>query len=153
MKIYAKSKRGNVDKNKLPLTAKVKELGDYLFKNLGDAKVPSRQPINGYEIYTNVYYMIKPDVRKAMKEYPKELKGIEDEVYTVKLLMSIATYRQYIRILIIKMPTEDDPRKPTIGWLRLEPEELLSLSYCQKRIVDYSIKAVEKYYSKYEVLL
>ena len=174
MKIYAKNNSGNHNK---PLTALVKDFGEYLKKHLEGAKVPARQPINGYIIYDTILYTIKTDVRKEIEEHiqklkdlyapyemPKEvrrdieesekrLQEIRNNVYEMKLYLGIATYRQYVRILVEQLEAPD--KKPTLGFIRLEPEELISPAYCKNKVVRCVKECVEKYYDKqgYEVLI
>ena len=93
--------------------------------------------------------MIKPEVRQAMKQYPTELKGIEDEVYEMNIYLNITTYGQYIRVNVIKL----DEYEQTLGYMRLEPKELISLPYCKDKIVKYVKKVIEKHYENYEVLI
>lgn len=150
MKIFAKQKFNNNDEyyNRLPLPSQVKRLGKFLKEHLtGVYKV--KEPPNEYIVYTTIMYMIKPEVRKAMKQYPTELKGIEDEVYEMNIYLNITTYGQYIRVNVIKL----DEYEQTLGFLRLEPKELISLPYCKDKIVRYVKKVIEKHYENYEVLI
>ena len=150
MKIFAKQKFNNNDEyyNRLPLPSQVKRLGKYLKEHLaGVYKV--KEPPNEYIVYTTIMYMIKPEVRKAMKQYPTELKGIEDEVYDMNIYLNITTYGQYIRVNVIML----DEYEKTLGYLRLEPKELISLPYCKDKIVKYVKKVIEKHYENYEVLI
>ena len=147
MKIYAK-KQNDEYYNRLPLPTQVKRLGKYLKDHLeGVYKV--KEPPNEYIVYTTIMYMIKPEVRKAMKQYPTELKGIEDEVYEMNIYLNITTYSQYIRVNVIKL----DEYEQTLGYMRLEPKELISLPYCKDKIVRYVKKVIEKHYENYEVLI
>ena len=147
MKIYAK-KQNDEYYNRLPLPTQVKRLGKYLKDHLeGVYKV--KEPPNEYIVYTTIMYMIKPEVRQAMKQYPTELKGIEDEVYEMNIYLNITTYGQYIRVNVIKL----DEYEQTLGFLRLEPKELISLPYCKDKIVRYVKKVIEKHYENYEVLI
>lgn len=148
MKILAKKQFNDEYYNRLPLPSQVKRLGKYLKDNLaGVYKV--QEPPNEYIVYTTIMYMIKPEVRKAMKQYPTELKGIEDEVYEMNIYLNITTYSQYIRVNVIKL----DEYEQTLGYMRLEPKELISLPYCKDKIVKYVKKVIEKHYENYEVLV
>ena len=178
MKILAKSKvKNNLYYNNNPLPSKVIELGEYLEKHLEGARTPSRQPINGYVIYDTILYTINESVQKEISEHirklkelyapyemPKEvrrdveesekrLQEIKSKVYEMQLYLHITTYRQYIRVIVIQHEAPD--KKPTLGFLRLEPDELISLPYCKDKIVRFVKKSVEKYYEKqgYEVLV
>lgn len=152
MKIYAKKqnkgKNKNLYYNNMPLPSKVKELGKYLKNNLeGVYKV--EEPPNEYIVHTTILYMIKPEVRQAMKQYPTELKGIEDEIYEMNIYLNITTYGQYIRVNVIK----DDAGQETLGYMRLEPQDLISMPHCQDKIVKYVKKRIENKYENYEVLI
>ena len=150
MKILAKKKFGNNEEyyNRLPLPSQVKRLGKFLAKNLtGVYKV--EEPPNQYVIYSTILYQIKPEVRKAMKQYQKEFHGIEETVYETNIYYNITTYQQYIRVNVIQL----DENEQTLGYLRLEPKELMSLPFCKQKILEYTKKVIEKKYSDYEVLI
>ena len=150
MKILAKKKFGNNDEyyNRLPLPSQVKRLGKFLTKNLtGVYKI--EEPPNQYIIYSTILYQIKPEVRKAMKQYQKEFHGIEETIYEMNIYYNITTYQQYIRVNVIQR----DENEQTLGYLRLEPKELISLPYCKQKILEYTKKVIEKKYSNYEVLI
>jgi hypothetical protein len=40
-----------------------------------------------------------------------------------------------------------------LGYLRLEPKDLMSLPYCKEKILAYTKKVIEKHYEDYEVLI
>ena len=150
MKILAKKKFGNNEEyyNRLPLPSQVKRLGKFLSKNLtGVYKV--EEPPNQYIIYSTILYQVKPEVRKAMKRYQKEFQGIEETVYEMNIYYNITTYQQYIRVNVIQL----DENEQTLGYLRLEPKELMSLPFCKQKILEYTKKVIEKKYSDYEVLI
>ena len=150
MKIFAKQKFNNNDEyyNRLPLPSQVKRLGKYLKDHLeGVYKVV--EPPNEYIIYTTILYQIDPEVRKMMKQYPDELHGIEENIYEMNIYLNITTYQKYIRVNVIQL----DEYEVTLGFLRLGPEDLISLPYCKKKIVDYVKKVIERKYKGYEVLI
>lgn len=151
MKILAKKKTGNNNDeyyNRLPLPSQVKRLGKFLAKNLsGVYKI--EEPPNQYIIYSTILYQVKPEVRKAMKRYQKEFQGIEETVYEMNIYYNITTYQQYIRVNVIQL----DENEQTLGYLRLEPKELMSLPFCKQKILEYTKKVIEKKYSDYEVLI
>lgn len=150
MKILAKKKFGNNDEyyNRLSLPSQVKRLGKFLAKNLtGVYKI--EEPPNQYIIYSTILYQIKPEVRKAMKQYQKEFQGIEETVYEMNIYYNITTYQQYIRVNVIQL----DENEQTLGYLRLEPKELMSLPYCKQKILEYTKRVIEKKYANYEVLI
>jgi hypothetical protein len=119
-----------------------------LAKNLtGVYKV--EEPPNQYIIYSTILYQVKPEVRKAMKKYQKEFQGIEETVYEMNIYYNITTYAQYIRVNVIQL----DENEQTLGYLRLEPKELMSLPFCKQKILEYTKKVIEKKYSDYEVLI
>lgn len=178
MKIFAKSSSKNsLYYNNNPLPSKVIELGKYLEKHLEGARTPSHQPVNAYVIYDTILYTINEsiqreisdhiqklkalyapydmpkDVRRDLEENEKRLQEIKSKVYDMQLYLHITTYRQYIRVNVIQHESPD--KKPTLGFLRLEPEELISMPYCKDKIVRFVKKSVEKYYEKqgYEVLI
>ena len=134
MKILAKVKFGQNDEyyNRLPLPSQVKRLGKYLKDNLtGVYKV--QEPPNEYVIYTTILYQIDPEVRKMMKRYPTELKGIEEDIYEMNIYFNITTYAgKYIRINIIQL----DEYEVTLGFLRLDRVDLMSLPDCKKRLME-----------------
>ena len=149
MKIYAKTQSNNDEYyNRLPLPSQVKRLGKYLKDNLnGVYKVV--EPPNEYVIYSTILYQIDPEVRKAMKRYKEELHGIEENVYEMNIYYNITTYGKYIRVDVIQL----DEYEITLGFLRLEPKDLISLPYCKQKIVNYCKKRIEKKYEGYEVLI
>ena len=151
MKILAKVKFGQNDEyyNRLPLPSQVKRLGKYLKDNLtGVYKV--QEPPNEYVIYTTILYQIDPEVRKMMKRYPTELKGIEEDIYEMNIYFNITTYAgKYIRINIIQL----DEYEVTLGFLRLDRIDLMSLPDCKKKLLAYTKKVIEKKYEGYEVLI
>lgn len=151
MKIFAKSSGRNNDEyyNRLPLPSQVKRLGKYLKDNLtGVYKV--QEPPNEYVIYTTILYQIDSEVRKAMKRYPTELKGIEEEIYEMNIYFNITTYAgKYIRINIIQL----DEYEKTLGFLRLDNLDLMSLPDCKRKLLAYTKQRIEKRYDGYEVLI
>lgn len=149
MKIYAKSKVKNDEYyNRLPLPSQVKRLGKYLKDNLtGVYKV--KEPPNEYIIYTTILYQIPAQLRQKMKAYNKELKGIEEDIYEASIYFNITTYSQYIRVNIILL----DENEVTLGFLRFDQKDLISLPFCKQKLLDYTHKQILKYFSKYEVLI
>lgn len=151
MKIFAKKFNNNDEYyNRLPLPSQVKRLGKYLKDNLtGVYKVV--EPPNEYIIYTTILYQIDPEVRKMLKKYQKEFQGKEEDIYEMNIYLNITTYSQYIRVNVIQL----DEYEVTLGYLRLDREDLISLPYCKKKIVDYVKKRIETKYKDdgYEVLI
>ena len=152
MKIFAKKKIGNKDEyyNRLPLPSQVKRLGKYLKDNLtGVYKVV--EPPNEYIIYTTILYQIAPEVRKMLKKYQKEFQGKEEDIYEMNIYLNITTYSQYIRVNVIQL----DEYEITLGYLRLDSDDLISLPACKQKIVDYVKKRIETKYKDdgYEVLI
>lgn len=149
MKIYSK-KNINKDEyyNRLPLPSQVKRLGKFLKDNLtGVYKV--QEPPNEYIIYTTILYQVDPELRKAMKRYDKEFHGVEEDIYEMNIYFNITTYSKYIRVNIIQL----DEYEITLGYLRFEPKDLISLPYCKQKLLAYTKKVIEKKYDGYEVLL
>ena len=149
MKILAKSQNDEYY-NRLPLPSQVKRLGKYLKDNLtGVYKV--KEPPNEYVIYTTILYQIDPEVRKMLKKYQKEFQGKEEDIYEMNIYLNITTYGQYIRVNVIQL----DQYEQTLGYMRLEPKELISLPYCKDKIVKYVKRVIEKKYKDdgYEVLI
>lgn len=149
MKIYMKQ---NIDKdeyyNRLPLPSQVKRLGKFLKDNLtGVYKV--QEPPNEYIIYTTILYQVDPELRKAMKRYEKEFHGIEEDIYEMNIYFNVTTYSKYIRVNIIQL----DEYEITLGYLRFEPKDLISLPYCKQKLLAYTKKVIEKKYAGYEVLI
>lgn len=160
MKILAKAKHkydGSEEYyNRLPKASQVKRLGDYLTKNknpdlrlTGVYKV--EQPPNQYLIYTTIMYQIDPEVRKSLKRYQKEFQGKEEDIYEMNILINITTYGQYIRIYFVQL----DEYEQNLGYMRLEPEELMSLPYCKDKVQKFIKNKIEKKYADegYEVLI
>ena len=173
MKILAKTQNDEYY-NRLPLPSQIKRLGKYLKDNLsGVYKV--QEPPNEYIIYTTVLYTIKeevrkeiadhiqqlidlyapytmpPEVRKEIEDGEKILKEASDTVYDMDIYLNITTYGQYIRVNVIQL----DQYERTLGYMRLEPKELISLPFCKDKIVRYVKKVIEKKYKDdgYEVLI
>ena len=135
--------------NRLPLPSQVKRLGKFLKDNLtGVYKV--KEPPNEYVIYTTILYQVDPEVRKAMKRYQKEFHGMEEDIYEMNIYFNITTYGgKYIRINIIQL----DEYEVTLGFLRLEPTDLMSLPYCKDLLLKNKKKVIEKRYDGYVVLI
>lgn len=156
MKIYAKTKHhydGTEEYyNKLAKPSQVERLGEYLTKK-PEGKLMgvynSKFFNNVYEIYTEIMYQVPLELRKEMRKYKKEFEGKEEDVYTEKIYINITTYKQYIRVFF----TIWDENKETLGFLRLDQEDLMSLPACKKKIKDFIVKKIEKRYDAYEVLV
>ena len=149
MKILAKAKQSKNDEyyNRLPLPSQVKRLGEFLRRNLvGVYNV--KQPPNEYIIYDLIMYQIKKSLRDEMRGYP-ELEGVEDRIYEVNMYFNITTYGQYIRVNVIRL----DEYEKTVGHLRLEPKELVSLPYCKQKLLNFVKTVIGKEYKGYDVLL
>lgn len=181
MKILAKTKtKSSIYYSNMALPSKVIEVGKYLEKHLEGVTKPSagfRQPPNAYIIYDTIYYTINESVQREMSEHiqklkdlyapyemPKaireeveeserKLKEIKSKIYEMKLYLHVTTYKQYIRVNVIQLEAPD--KKPTLGFLRLEPEEVANLPYCKNKVVRFVKNSVENYYKKqgYEVLI
>lgn len=148
MKILAKKQFNDEYYNRLPLPSQVKRLGKYLKDHLeGVYKV--QEPPNEYIIYTTILYQVAPEVRRAMKPYQKEFQGIEEEIYEMGIYLNITTYGEYIRVNVIQL----DEYEQTLGFLRLDHKDLMSLPYCKDKILRYTKKVIEKHYEGYEVLI
>lgn len=153
MKILAKTKQhfdGREEYyNRLPLPSQVKRLGKYLKDNLtGVYKVV--EPPNEYVIYTTILYQVDPEIRKALKRYQKEFQGKEEDIYEMNIYFNITTYGgKYIRVNIIQL----DEYEVTLGFLRFDPTDLISLPDCKRRLMEYTKKCIEKKYDGYEVLI
>ena len=158
MKIYAKSKHhfdGTEEyNNRLPLTSQVIRLGDYLKnakdKDTGNSKFmvyKTERIRNSYNLYITIMYQIPLELRKKMKEYGEQLHGVEEDIYTANIFLSIATYQQYIRLNVILL----NDMEPTLGFLRLDRNDLMSLPYCKQKFVDFTYKKILKYFEKYDV--
>lgn len=176
MKIFAKSSGIHNDEyyNRLPLPSQVKRLGKYLKDNLSGV-YSVKEPPNEYIIYTTVLYTISESARRDISEHiqklkelyepytlpeevkqdihesEKRLKEATDNVYEMNIYLNITTYGQYIRINIIQL----DEYEVTLGFLRLEPKELMSLPYCKDKLLNYTKRVIERKYKSegYEVLI
>ena len=149
--VVAKQKFNNNDEyyNRLPLPSQVKRLGKYLKNNLTGVE-SVLEPPNEYIIYTTILYQVDPKVRKMMKRYEKEFHGIEEEIYEMPIYFNITTYGgKYIRVNIIQL----DEYEITLGFLRLDRMDLMSLPNCKQKILEYTKKVIEKKYEGYEVLI
>ncbi len=160
MKIFAKSKHkydGSEEYyNRLPKASQVRRLGDYLAKNKDKnlrltGVYMVKEPPNQYLIYTTIMYQIDPEVRKMLKRYQKEFQGKEEDIYEMNILINITTYEQYIRIYFVTL----DEYETNLGYMRLSPEELMSLPYCKDKIQKFIKTKIEKKYADegYEVLI
>ena len=75
---------------------------------------------------------------------------MEEDIYEMNIYFNITTYSgKYIRINIIQL----DEYEVTLGFLRLEPTDLMSLPYCKDLLLRYTKKVIEKRYDGYEVLI
>lgn len=154
MKIYSKSKITNKDLyyNRLPLPTQVQILGKYLQEHIDSAdKTKRKQPPNEYIIYLTIYYMIDTETRKRMSRYPDKLHNVEQKIYEMPIYINVTTYGKYIRVNVIQL----DKYEITLGYLRLDPEDLISLSDCQRRIMEFIKTKIESHYKDqyYEVLI
>ena len=156
MKILAKTKRhydGTEEfNNQLAKPSQVKRLGEYIgvdkrtrFMDVYKTKFFN----NVYEVYINIMYQVPLELRREMRKYKVEFQGKEEDIYMQKIYINITTYKQYIRVYFVQL----DENEETLGFLRLDQEDLVSLPMCKKKIKDFIIKKIEKKYDAYEVML
>ena len=155
MKILAKTKQhfdGREEYyNRLPLPSQVKRLGDYLGKKkdtkfMGVYKVV--EPPNQYIIYMTIMYQVPEHIRKELKKYKAEFQGKEEEVYMQDIYLNITTYSgKYIRVNVIAL----NEYEKTLGFLRLEPLDLMSLPACKEKVREFIVNKIKKEYDAYEV--
>ena len=155
MKIYAKTKQhfdGREEYyNRLPLPSQVKRLGDYLGKKketrfMGVYKV--QEPPNQYIIYMTIMYQVPAELRKEMKKYRKEFGGKEEDIYMQDIYLNITTYSgKYIRVNVISL----DEYEKTLGYLRLDPLDLISLPTCKQKVREFITDKIKTEYHAYEV--
>lgn len=132
----------------------------------------------GYDLYITIMYQIPSDFRQQMKDIEKrlkehkdelmryggdlrdvneklnriqeELKNIEEDVYEANVLLSIAAYNnQFIRLNVILLNEGEE----TLGFLRLDKTDLMSLSGCKQKLVDFIYKKILKKFKKYDVMI
>ena len=152
MKILAKKKFNNNDEyyNRLPMPSQVKRLGDFLKRKenlIGVYDV--KQPPNEYIIRTTILYQLPPELRKQMKQYADKLHGIEEDVYTANVYISITTYSQYIRLNVILLNDGEE----TLGFLRLDRVDLMSLPACKQKLLDFIYKKIIKKFERFETMI
>lgn len=154
MKILAKTQHFDGQEeyyNRLPLPSQVKRLGNYLGKNkdtrfMGVYKV--QEPPNQYVIYITIMYQVPEDLRKELKKYRKEFQGKEEEVYLQDIYLNITTYGgKYIRVNVIAL----NEYEKTLGYLRLDPLDLISLPACKKKVREFIVDKIKREYDAYEV--
>lgn len=157
MKILAKTKQHFDGKeeyyNRLPLPSQVKRLGDYLGKKK-DTKFTGvykiQEPPNQYIIYMTIMYQVPLELRKEMRKYKSKFNGIEEDVYMQDIYLNITTYSgKYIRVNVISL----DEYEKTLGYLRLEPTDLISLPACKEKVRDFITEKIKKEYHAYEVMV
>lgn len=161
MKIYAKKKHhfdGSEEYyNRLPMPSQVIRLGDYLKKAKDKGTGRSKFMVyrterssasQGYDLYITIMYQIPLELRKQMREYGEQLHGVEEDIYTADILLSIAAYNnQFIRLNVILL----NEGKETLGFLRLDRTDLMSLPDCKQKLVDFIYKKLLKKFSKFDV--
>ena len=155
MKILAKTKQhfdGREEYyNRLPLPSQVKRLGDYLGKKketrfMGVYKV--QEPPNQYVIYMTIMYQVPLELRKEMRKYRKHFEGKEEDVYMQDIYLNITTYSgKYIRVNVISL----DEYEKTLGYLRLDRLDLMSLPTCKQKVREFIVEKIKKEYDAYEV--
>lgn len=139
--------------NKLPLPSQVKRLGDYLGKKkdtkfMGVYKI--QEPPNQYVIYMTIMYQVPLELRKQMKKYKKEFNGKEEDIYMQDIYLNITTYSgKYIRVNVITL----DEYEKTLGYLRLDQTDLISLPACKVKVQEFIIDKIKKEYDAYEVMV
>lgn len=157
MKILAKTKQhfdGREEYyNRLPLPTQVKRLGDYLGRKkdtrfTGVYRV--QEPPNQYIIYMTIMYQVPIELRKEMRKYKKEFGGKEEDVYMQDIYLNITTYSgKYIRVNVITL----DEYEKTLGYLRLDQTDLISLPACKVKVQEFIIDKIKKEYDAYEVMV
>lgn len=153
MKILAKTKFNSNDEyyNRLPLPSQVKRLGEYLRKRKDKITEVYKveQPPNQYAIYMTIMYQIPLELRQKMRKYANELHGIEEDVYTANVYINITTYKQYIRMNVILLNDGEE----TLGFLRLDRMDLMSLPDCKQKLLDYIYEKILKKFKDYDVMI
>ena len=132
----------------------------------------------GYDLYITIMYQISSEFRQQMKDIEKrlqehkdelmryggdlkdvneklnriqeELKNIEEDVYEANVLLSIAAYNnKFIRLNVILLNDGEE----TLGFLRLDKTDLMSLPDCKQKLVDFIYKKILKKFKKYDVMI
>ena len=157
MKILAKTKQhfdGREEYyNRLPLPSQVKRLGDYLGKKKATkftGVYDVQEPPNQYIIYMTIMYQVPLELRKEMRKYKSKFNGIEEDVYMQDIYLNITTYSgKYIRVNVIAL----DEYEKTLGYLRLDSMDLMSLPACKVKVQEFITDKIKKEYDAYEVMV
>lgn len=139
MKITAKT---DVKLDTFPRGTLVNKLGEYLYKEL-DSAYKFNKSSNLYEVYLEAYYQVP-----HYGDHPQDKIKYDDEIKTMKLLISITYYDEKIRINLIELGQYE----PTVAHKTYKIKELGTLSNA-KRTVDKLIKdSLTKYFKDYEFI-
>ena len=153
--LTTKSKKNDEYYNRLPPATMVKRIGDYLINNLVDARKLGEQP-NRYELVFDMMHMLPEDLRKQMKEFKEITTDFDpDIIYIDNLYISIVTYSNSIWAYMTVNHSSDPHIKAgaekTIGTMKFNPNDLISLPYCKDRLVNYMVKKVQREFKKYDI--
>ena len=86
--------------------------------------------------------------RKELKKYRKEFNGKEEDVYMQDIYLNITTYGgKYIRVNVIAL----NEYEKTLGFLRLDKLDLMSLPECKRKVREYIEDKIKAEYDAYEV--
>lgn len=139
IKIEAKNQ---VDITTIPKGQLVNKLGEYLYKNIDSAYTFKKSP-NLYEIYLEAYYQIP-----IYPSHPQDKIKYDDEIKSMKILLSITQYDQKIRINLIELGEYE----PTIAHKTYKIDDLKTLVYARTAIVKLINDSLTKYFKDYEFL-
>lgn len=139
MNITAKT---DVKLDTFPRGTLVNKLGEYLYKELDSAYKFNKSP-NLYELYLEAYYQIP-----IYPEHPQDKIRYDDEIKTMKILISLTQYDEKIRINIIELGKYE----PTIAHKTYKIEKLETLSKARTIIEKLTKDSLTKYFKDYEFL-
>ena len=153
--LTTKSKKNDEYYNRLPPATMVKRIGDYLVNNLVDARKLGEQP-NRYELVFDMMHMLPEDLRKQMKEFKEITTDFDpDIIYIDNLYISIVTYSNsiwaYMTVNHSSDPHIEAGAEKTIGTMKFNPKDLISLPYCKDKLVNYMVKKVQREFKKYDI--
>ena len=95
-------------------------------------------------------YQVPIELRKEMRKYKKEFGGKEEDVYMQDIYLNITTYSgKYIRVNVITL----DEYEKTLGYLRLDRTDLISLPACKLKVQEFITDKIKKEYDAYEVMV
>ena len=139
MKIEAKNR---VDINSIAPGQLVNKLGEYLYKEL-DSAYSFNKSSNLYEVYLEAYYQVP-----HYGDHPQDKIKYDDEIKTMKLMISLTYYDEKIRVNLIELGEYE----PTLAHKTYKIKELETLNNARTKVEKLIRDSLTKYFKDYEFI-